>query len=65
MRKEILAGLLAARSCPTGFVHRFQKLGTLRSGGIALTFEASDGTIRTIDTGNCKLLGTATRSQYP
>jgi hypothetical protein len=25
--------------------------GTLRSGGIALTFEAADGTIRTIDTG--------------
>jgi hypothetical protein len=37
--------------------------GTLRSGGIALTFEAADGTIHTIDTGNCQLLGTVTRSQ--
>jgi len=80
MRKEILSGLFAAtvgalvysqliapvivRAQPGRPCMVSKDWGTLRSGGIALTFEAADGTIRTIDTGNCKLLGTVTRSQF-
>jgi hypothetical protein len=66
VRKEILAGLFAVTVAALVYIQlmtpsivRAQRgecavpknWGTLRSGGIALTFEAADGTIRTIDTG--------------